>query len=379
MTSKERLEKAWSFLEPDRVPIELRITQVAREHPAAKRLVQLIDEYADNFYGCERKVYDWGLLGRSSTYTERIIEYVPGEYTRKELMHTTTAGCFTAITRQPDDPEADADFHWEKRFITSSCDLERLLDVPLEVGPINVSAFMETVKQVGDRGLITFGLLHPLGQLVRNATMEEVYMWFIDCPDLIHRYLEKTTDYLVQVIDTMMNVGIGPYFGVAAHEMLIPPWAGPSLFEEFVVPYDKRICEVIHRHGGKLRAHCHGNAMMYLERFADIGIDAIEPLEGAPTGDCELAEAKRCVGGRMLLSGNIPSIYFNTWTAEQVREAVREAIRVCAPGGGFTLRTTGGMAGTSAVQNSEQLGRIIKNCEAYMLAGLEFGGYPITL
>jgi uroporphyrinogen-III decarboxylase len=151
-----------------------------------------------------------------------------------------------------------------------------------------------------------------------------------------------------------------------------------GLFEEYVFPYDKVVYDVLHRHGGKLRIHCHGACMQFLERFAEMGVDAIEPLEAPPFGDVDLAEAKRRVGGRMLLSGNVNSTLFTTMTAAEVRAEVRQAIRAGARGGGFTLRTTGGSAGTGSVQTQAQLAKVLENCEVYFRAGLEYGGYPVS-
>jgi len=85
------------------------------------------------------------------------------------------------------------------------------------------------------------------------------------------------------------------------------------------------------------------------------------------------------VGDHMLLSGNIPSPYFPRWTRGQVEESVRDAIRSAAAGGGFTLRTTGGTAGTNAVKDHDQLGKVIGLCETYLTAGLKYGQYPIRV
>ena len=376
MTHRDRLETAWSFREPDRVPVELAISPLARQDPHSERLRALIAEHADNFHGASP--YDWGFLGWAADYSEKVLEHRPGEYVRRERIYDTPAGQFAAIVREPDTDEAAPDCHWEKRYITSPSDLERLLAAPPEVRPFDKQAFDRRVAEVADGGLLLVNVMHPLGKLVRNATMEEVYIWFKTHPELMHRFLEVANDHVARAVDAMMRAGIGPSFVVVAHEMLIPPWAGMAFFNEFVFPHDKRVNDVIHRHGGRLRIHCHGNAMGYLERFSEMGVDAIEPLEAGPMGDVDLAEAKRRVGDRMMLSGNIPSPYFTTWDRRQVQEAVRDAIRAAAPGGGFSLRTTGGTAGTNAVKDRDQLRKVIDNCEAYIEAGLEYGAYPIA-
>ena len=91
----------------------------------------------------------------------------------------------------------------------------------------------------------------------------------------------------------------------------------------------------------------------------------------------DLAEAKRLVGDRMLLSGNIPSQLFTTMTPEEVRRSVKAAILAAAPGGGFTLRPSGGQAGTGSAQNADQMRHCLRSIEAYIDAALEFGTYPI--
>ena len=175
----------------------------------------------------------------------------------------------------------------------------------------------------------------------------------------------------------MVEAGAGPYFSVCAHEMLLPPWMGRRLFDEFVLQYDKEVYRAIRENGGKLRAHCHGNCMEYLEAFYEMGLDAIEPLEQPPMGDVDLAEAKRKVGDRMMLCGNVPSERFVEADPQEVASMVRKAIYAMAPGGGFTLRTSGGAAGTQIITREEHWKKAIRNCEVYVETALECGQYPI--
>ncbi len=372
MTHRERIETAWDFREPDRVPIEFPVSALVREDPRCERLVRLADEHADNFHGVAG--YDWGFLGHPAERTERVLEDAD-RYERIEWTMHTPAGEFVAVIRRPRFETGIEDYHWEKRYIEEPEDLERVLSVPLQPRAPLKQAFDRGVRAVGDDGVPIIGLFHPLGTLVRNASMEGVYSWFRSEPELMHRYLQVMNEYVVGAVHAMFDAGIGPNFISYAHEMLIPPWLGHDHFEEFVFPYDSPVYAAIHRRGGRFRAHCHGSCMGFLERFADMGIDSVEPLEPPPYADVDLAEAKRLVGDRMLLSGNIPSQAFVFWEPEQVEEAVREAIEVAAPGGGFTLRLTGGGGGRGSERSHAQGDRNIRCAEAYFEAALKYGWY----
>jgi len=375
MTHRERLETAWAFREPDRVPVELEIAPRVREHPKARRLVELLDEHADNFLYAPSPA--WGFLGLPSRYSETVVEDRPSEYRRVRRVHETAVGEFVALTYHP---AGQDDFHWLKRFVATVDDLARLADAPREPAPWDREAYAAAVERSGDAALPLVGLLHPLGALVRNATMEEAYAWMVEERGLLHRFLAAANDQVAATVERVQrDQGAGLSFVTAALEMLIPPWIGARRFDELVFPYDQRVNQAIHRGGGRLRAHCHGNCMDFLARFADMGIDAVEPLEPPPFGNVDLAEARRRVGGRMLLSGNIASQDFVRTTPDEVRFAVRQAIGAAAPGGGFTLRTTGGQGGTSVAMSEEILERVLENCEAYLRAGLECGRYPIRL
>ena len=378
MDSRARLLAAWSFQETDRVPIELDISPAAYEFSEAERIVEFIDKEADNIYFVPAA--DWGFFGLQASYSEEVIEDVPQDFRRIKRTYSTRAGDFHAITKHKHhkhDEFDPGDFHWERRFIHTIEDMKRLAEAPREAIPLDKEAFDKSTQQVGDRRLLLVDLFHPLGWLVRQANMEEVYGWLHLEPTVIHQFLQSANQQVAETVLAMAEIGIGPYFAVTAHEMLIPPWMGPDMFDEFVFTYDKTVNDTIHRVGGKLRAHCHGNCMNYLEKMSRMGIDAIEPLEPPPFGDVSLGEAKRLVGSRMLLSGNIPSQNFLRMTRGEVRQSVQEAICAAGRGGGFTLRTTGGYAGTGSIQDKAQMLKVFDNIEAYMEAALEFGAYPL--
>lgn len=370
MTRRERLERVFNCKEPDRVPIEISITSEAQKDPRSARLWALIEQYADNFAGWSP---EWGFLLMPCTAESKVIEDRPGEYRRVLNTYHTPAGDFTSIHWYP---ASTTDYHWEKHYLSSPEDLRRVRDASYEPPRDNPSTFHQTVKHVGENSLVLVNIPHPFGALARATAREDFYAWLHLERDLIHDVLDVMIQRTIARLRLLLEAGVGPYFSQCGMEMAIDPWMSRQMFEEYIVPYDSKIYGLIHQYGGKTRIHCHGKAMRYLERFVEIGIDGIEPCEPPPQGDVVLAEAKRLVGHRMLLCGNIPSPQFQFLPPDETEELVKEAIRDGAPGGGFILRTTGGEAGTWPGVN---LDLVFANAERMIEAGIRYGQYPIRI
>jgi len=375
MDARTRLETAWSFREPDRVPIELALAPAARELPEAAWLVDFEANHADNFLGAAG--FDWGFFGLDAEHSQETVRQ-DDEYRWVQRTCTTSAGEFHAITRHRLDELNANDFHWERRYIHTLEDLDRLARATRSPRPFNEEGYRRALDRHGDRGIVLTGLLHPLGRLVRQANMEEVYIWMLSEKRLFHTFLEATNSQVAESVRSLRELGVSADFSSVALEMLIPPWMGREAFEELIFPYDKYVNDAVHAIGGRVRCHCHGNCGAYLERFVEMGIDALEPLEPAPYGDNDISAAKSRVGYRMLLSGNIVSQDFPFTTEDEVRKSVERAIRAGAPGGGYTLRCTGGNCGTNSAKDLDQLRDFIRKIEAFVNAGLEFGQYPVS-
>ena len=367
--------KTWNFEEPDRVPLEIYLYPPAAGLPGTDKIKDFQDNEADNFRAVTG--FNWGFLGLDSVYSEKIIEDVPGDFKRILRTQSTSVGDFTAITRHLYDEMDPYDYHWEKRYIATLDDFKLIAEAERTIRPFDMGKYNQECTQVANRGLPCTGLLHPLGVLVRQSKMEEVYMWLLAEEELTMQFLEKSNK---QVMDSVLSIAdksllSPPIFMTFALEMTIPPWMGKDQFKKFVFPFDKQVNDAIHNIGGRHRAHCHGNSGEFLELFADMGIDAVEPLEPAPYGDNILTEAKKTVGTRMMLSGNIVTqpFCFDDFKPEDVRSMVKQAIEDGAPGGGFTLKTTGG-----AVGNGKTREQAIKGIEcnlALIDAWREFSSY----
>ncbi len=373
MTSRERLETAWSFEEPDRVPIEAGIAPSAREDPRAAEMVALVDQYHDAFGGWGPA---WGYFGLEAHHTVEVIDEKPGEYTRRRRTWHTPVGDFSAVTYQPTSTNDPNDYAWEKHYLSSPEDLRAIMDAPFEPLPTDFSGYTRAVENMGERGIVLVHFPQPFGTYTRNTLRADGYEWLISERDLVHDFLDCYTDRILAQMERMFAEVEPKYFGQCGMEMTIKPWLSRPMFEEYIVPTDGRLYGLVHQHGGKIRIHCHGCIMDYLERFSELGIDGVEPCEGPPHADVDLAEAKRRVGDRMLLCGNIPSPQFEFCEPDDVEEMVKAAIRDAAPGGGFVLRATGGHAGTG---NSRHPERAFANVQRMIEAAVKYGRYPISI
>lgn len=369
MTSKKRLERAWNFQESDRVPIEMNISAEAAKEPCSARIRELMAKYVDRFYGWTPNL---GWLGMPVTRETKEIEVRPGEYKRVQCIIHTPVGDFDAIHRYP---ASTIDYSWEKHYISSTDDLKRLLDIPYYPLEADISSYHKMVKDVGDKGLVVVNIGYiPFGILSRATKREDFYSWLILERTLVYDVLSVLYSHLAKKLECILPELNARYFFSGGQELAINPWMSPEMFEEYVTPYDSKIYKLIRKHGGKTRIHCHGNAMEYLERFVEIGIDGIEPCEPPPQGDVVLRDAKKRVGDRMLLCGNIPSQNFKFTHPDETEELVRQAIEDAAEGGGFILRTTGGSAGTWMVPGVD-LELQLAHCERLIEAGVKYGQY----
>jgi uroporphyrinogen-III decarboxylase len=122
------------------------------------------------------------------------------------------------------------------------------------------------------------------------------------------------------------EAGLEPAFAWVGPELCIPPLMSPKDFEDFVSRFDKPLIDLIHERGGHAWVHCHGKMGPVLERFVEMGVDVLNPMEPPPMGDLTLEEAFARVGDRMALEGNIETHELMSASKERIRDLVREAI-----------------------------------------------------
>ena len=112
--------------------------------------------------------------------------------------------------------------------------------------------------------------------------------------------------------------------------------------------------------------HSCGNTSTLLPWFADCGFDAVNPLE--PTAGVDLASAKKAVGDRVCLVGNIDVTHILVDAdKDEVFAAVKQAVADAGKGGGFILAP----AHDHSRMSVERMRWMVE-------AGRRYGNYPLV-
>ena len=108
--------------------------------------------------------------------------------------------------------------------------------------------------------------------------------------------------------------------------------------------------------------------MPFAEGIYNRRLEVIKDLPRASTiwyfDQTDMANAKKIVGDNLCIAGNVPVPILRTGTPQEVKEACRQLIEICAPGGGYIL------AGGAAIDKGNP-----DNLRAIMEAAKEYGVY----
>jgi uroporphyrinogen decarboxylase len=202
----------------------------------------------------------------------------------------------------------------------------------------------------------------------RLCGMENLMLKMFDDPDFVHRIAGLTFDYNVRLLELLVEAGLDVLIiedDIADKNF---PLISPAQFKEFINPYNRRLVELAHGKGLKVVRHSDGNLWPLLDVLIDSGYDGLNPLE--PQAGMDLKRVKEYCGDRLCLLGNIDCIdLLTSGSPEEVKAAVRQAIRDAGQGGGLIVCSS----------NSLHPGVDPENCRAMFEAVHEYGDYPLRV
>ena len=365
MNVRERVLAALRLEQPDRTPVFLALD------PYGDRWYTAEPSYAELLAACreyEDVVFDWhwppGFFCSGVELPRESRELPDGSV--EHVVHTP-AGPVTQVTARD----------WRgggivKPWITTVADARRVLSVPFELPQADVSGFRRTRDELSDRAVAQATFPDPLCIVGAMVAPEVLAIWTLEQRPLLIEMLDELARRIEAMLTAALEADIGPIYYFNGPEYAIPPLMSPADFDDFVVACDTPLVDLIHRYPDRyVIIHSHGRVNRFLDRFAAIGKDGLNVLEPPPIGDVDLADAKRRVGGKFCLIGNIQYDDLARGGPGDVERLVAGAIAAGAPGGGFILCPCASPYERPLPKHASE------NLIAYLEAGREFGRYPI--
>lgn len=189
-----------------------------------------------------------------------------------------------------------------------------------EIGEGRTSIYIEGVKKaiklVTDRPVLA-GCIGPFSLAGRLMDVNEIMLLCYEEPELVHKMLRKTTDFIIQYIQAYKEAG--------AHGIIMAePLAGvlsPKLMAEFSSSYVKEIVNAAQEQSFIIVYHNCGNyAVQLVNEILDTGCRVFH------FGDAiDMAEMMKIMPANCVVMGNIsPSQQFKNGTPASVRiETIR--------------------------------------------------------
>lgn len=199
------------------------------------------------------------------------------------------------------------------------------------------------------------------------GSMEKLLYYYMKDPAFIHALARMATDYILEVVDMAIDLGadiIALDGDLAFSQTTI---MSPAQYEEFILPYHGEITAQVHGRGKLIFKHSDGNMSPIMDGIVEAGFDGFHPVQP----QCmDIGEVKGRYGDRICILGNIDCTYLLPFgTEEEVERAVRDTIAVAAPGGGYVI----------ASSNSIHPGVKPENYIAMVRAAHKHGEYPIRI
>ena len=322
MTSRERLLAAFRREPVDRVPV--RIWGLDHRKEQLEPTFQQLAEIA--------RAHELDLLNNWGPRIESTVELQMQHETRYSrhdgfvedvtTMHTPKGPLTKARLRSL---EGKPGYH-SKYVLETPKDAEKWLSIPWSPPVVDCSGWEAAVAELGDEGLLNARIGEAM-YAINDLTGSEIWAyWLVEERDLLHRLVGEAHLRQMHVLKEMLAQGVRGVYGYVGPELCIPPLASPRDFDDFVVRYDQPMHDLIHDAGGLVWVHCHGKMDLVLERFADEGVDCLNPFEPPPMGDVTIAQARRRIGERMAIDGGIEVGDIEVRTATEIEQLVADAV-----------------------------------------------------
>jgi len=233
----------------------------------------------------------------------------------------------------------------------------------------NSPPWVETVKSRYPDTPVYGSVCEGHETLWRIIGSENVMLWIGQYPDEVQRFVERIHEFSLELAKAQIRAAGGMLDGMVIwgdvaykRGMLFSPDYWRRVFK----PGVKAIVELCHAHNLPVIYHGCGNASRILEDFAEIGVDAYNPLE-AKAG-LDVVELRRRLGHRLAFCGNMDVMVWAQAGEEELKRVVLTKLNA-AKGGGYIFQSDHSVPGNVAPRSYEYAVNLVR----------QYGQYPLRL
>lgn len=206
---------------------------------------------------------------------------------------------------------------------------------------------------------------------VTQGMPDEWMMMLMTEKETCHEIMNRSVDATISCL-RLVNQAVGGYcfaWGIASDDSGTQrcEFIAPDLWAEMIKPHYRKLCDWVHSNTSfKTFLHSCGSIPRLIPHWIEAGVDILNPVQTSAAG-MDPRTLKNKYGGKLVFWGggcDTQSVLPNG-TPHEVREHVKENVETFAPGGGFVF---------TQVHNI-QAKVPPENVEAMLDAAYEFGAY----
>jgi len=202
--------------------------------------------------------------------------------------------------------------------------------------------FLSTIRyvQAATNGAVSISgeVFSPFTHYMELLGYENALMSLIDDPAKVHALMDRLTESSIAWAVAQARAGVDAV-------LISSAFAGGGflsrdMYAEFVLPYERRLAEAVKAEQKPIYTHTCGNIGDRLDLMVETQIDGLDTLDPPPLGNSLLEDAKREVGQRVFLKGNMNSVaLLRAKTEAEVAAEAHRCLTAAASGGGYILST----------------------------------------
>lgn len=173
----------------------------------------------------------------------------------------------------------------------------------------------------------------------RHGGFEQCIQDFVDEPEFMAGVHELWMEWALANVRAMVTAKPDEIMlGGSSASLSI---SSPTIFKKYELPFIKAASKICKEGGVISHLHICGKSWQLVPIVAEqTDVDVMEPMEEPPGGNVDLAEAKKRVGQKLCIKGNINTFDFMmNATPAQVEEKCKRLIDAAGADGGFVLST----------------------------------------